>query len=697
MAIFNIKSAMRFNLVESASLVTSGSVFPNSTLSNVIKSQSKLMYSGVEYTLVGLWQNLPWSFETRTENGFEEIKALSTIKLVYRNIEQATQAILLQFDGGVASLYTAETYTSLTSANWEFQEDHYYSANLWEFTTDTGDTSNMLSTKEFYFPNFILESINNGTLINGTQEIGFRQQIKSIKVKFSASNAIELNCNGDYQQETTLLEGSEVELLNGTKYPLTSLLNVNYVKFYYTEHGLLFILPPDIDENNTVSIEFSNYTVQGDNAVRITNSVFSLGLDGFASQDGLTSLEVANDLGNSITLSETPVTWSGTVTGTTWKVPRGYFTNNPEVLDVFIATTDGLAPNSTGSNIDFLNTKIIVKQNSTTYPNNNGVVTFNYLINPENPSNNEVANMTLDENGNLVIAGNGYGTYTLCTHPTTEASGAVWLELGGLPGINGSTLNTYFGTIAYIPATSGMHTSWVASAGAITALINGGFFGLEEIKLTTIDGLAVNFFSNNLDELNSYMQISGEKYYFRSPAENFNQNIFSIVNNNLVLDSNSQPYFWGPDPLSSTNYGFGFYGAYVDTQIVYYMQVQFTTDSWATSTSVSIPFTNQGYNTFNFLESYMPVNGVQLAENDFISVDEKVVANVTVDPTVTAVTYNGGSALPVDSVLRNTATGQKFIKISGGATAFAAIPIQVKPEWQLSQAGSDAWDVMQSL
>lgn len=81
---------------------------------------------------------------------------------------------------------------------------------------------------------------------------------------------------------------------------------------------------------------------------------------------------------------------------------------------------------------------------------------------------------------------------------------------------------------------------------------------------------------------------------------------------------------------------------------------------------------------------------------EFVIVDGKILANTTVDPTVEEVSVNG-LALVTGSVLKNPSTGQKYLKVNGDSKAFAVIPIQVKPEWELSQSGSDAWDLLQNL
>jgi hypothetical protein len=76
----------------------------------------------------------------------------------------------------------------------------------------------------------------------------------------------------------------------------------------------------------------------------------------------------------------------------------------------------------------------------------------------------------------------------------------------------------------------------------------------------------------------------------------------------------------------------------------------------------------------------------------------KVIGSVSVDPRSTSVrvTINGvEQALPTGSVVRNTTTGQKFLKLAGGETEFAAISITPSSEWSWSAAGVASWSLLQ--
>jgi hypothetical protein len=73
---------------------------------------------------------------------------------------------------------------------------------------------------------------------------------------------------------------------------------------------------------------------------------------------------------------------------------------------------------------------------------------------------------------------------------------------------------------------------------------------------------------------------------------------------------------------------------------------------------------------------------------------------VSVDPRTTPVrvTIAGvEQALPEGSVVRNTSTGQKFLKVAGGEMAFAAISITPPAEWAWSAAGAQGWAVLQGF
>ena len=72
------------------------------------------------------------------------------------------------------------------------------------------------------------------------------------------------------------------------------------------------------------------------------------------------------------------------------------------------------------------------------------------------------------------------------------------------------------------------------------------------------------------------------------------------------------------------------------------------------------------------------------------------VASIAIDPTTVPVTING-QPLPSGSVLRNTSTGQKFVKVEGGALDFVAIEVEPKGSWGWSASGDAAWEILQAL
>lgn len=73
-----------------------------------------------------------------------------------------------------------------------------------------------------------------------------------------------------------------------------------------------------------------------------------------------------------------------------------------------------------------------------------------------------------------------------------------------------------------------------------------------------------------------------------------------------------------------------------------------------------------------------------------------VITSVAVNPKLVAVTL-GGQPLPTGSILRNSETGQKFLKAAGDEFAFVEIELAPKPAWNWSADGQAAWNVMQAL
>lgn len=88
-------------------------------------------------------------------------------------------------------------------------------------------------------------------------------------------------------------------------------------------------------------------------------------------------------------------------------------------------------------------------------------------------------------------------------------------------------------------------------------------------------------------------------------------------------------------------------------------------------------------------------SGVSLPSSTTV-VGGKVVASVSVNPTLIEVTL-GGQPLPVGSILRNSSEGgKKYLKIVGGATAFKSISVQPDVSWNWDADGAAAWAVLQN-
>lgn len=72
-----------------------------------------------------------------------------------------------------------------------------------------------------------------------------------------------------------------------------------------------------------------------------------------------------------------------------------------------------------------------------------------------------------------------------------------------------------------------------------------------------------------------------------------------------------------------------------------------------------------------------------------------VIATISSDPTLNGVEVAGtGVPLPIGSVIRNSGSSQKFLKVSGNNKAFMAIPITPSADWNLASATS--WDYLQA-
>ena len=87
-----------------------------------------------------------------------------------------------------------------------------------------------------------------------------------------------------------------------------------------------------------------------------------------------------------------------------------------------------------------------------------------------------------------------------------------------------------------------------------------------------------------------------------------------------------------------------------------------------------------------------PVN-VAAAGN---AVDGRYAISAAANPKQNEVTLNG-QALPEGSVVRNSLTGQKFVKIAGNSTAFMEIPLTPPAAWRWDASADSSWAALQAL
>lgn len=74
----------------------------------------------------------------------------------------------------------------------------------------------------------------------------------------------------------------------------------------------------------------------------------------------------------------------------------------------------------------------------------------------------------------------------------------------------------------------------------------------------------------------------------------------------------------------------------------------------------------------------------------------KTVASIAVDPRVVAVTL-GGQPLVDGSIIRNTISGQKFMKKSGGVNEYTSIELTPKAAWSWAASANAAWEILQGF
>lgn len=91
--------------------------------------------------------------------------------------------------------------------------------------------------------------------------------------------------------------------------------------------------------------------------------------------------------------------------------------------------------------------------------------------------------------------------------------------------------------------------------------------------------------------------------------------------------------------------------------------------------------------TSSQIPAYIPTN--------IRTVGTKILGDITVDPTTSAVIMPNTSSIPTGSVLRNTLTNNKYLKTSSGLYSYDTIPATPDPSWSWTTA-SAAWSTLQN-
>jgi hypothetical protein len=138
-----------------------------------------------------------------------------------------------------------------------------------------------------------------------------------------------------------------------------------------------------------------------------------------------------------------------------------------------------------------------------------------------------------------------------------------------------------------------------------------------------------------------------------------------------------------------------------DKNIVYYGESDGTNREWESVVTLS-PYTspNDSVTRYGLIFTKVSSGGGGSTDDNLVSPvllpSGKVVGTISVNPTVTAVTINNGQPLPTGSLLKN-ASGQKYMKVDGGATSFVVILVEPDADWNWGPDGEAAWAVLQSL
>jgi len=241
---------------------------------------------------------------------------------------------------------------------------------------------------------------------------------------------------------------------------------------------------------------------------------------------------------------------------------------------------------------------------------------------------------------------------------------------------------------------------------------------IEELQITTIDGqlprLAVSRYASNndyynkliettsnIDLTNSYIKFDGQTVpiwlmnngvpslgpsLVQSGNNNFTFGQFSIYSNSLSIefDGYGSPNYvylsiYKPDE-EPDNFTLELYYEYPDSE---YMDL----------------YQKFNLNEFEFIDTANISNGGGGSGSNvtnLVTIGGKAVGLVSVNPTATEVLVNG-QQLPIGSVLKNSVTGQKFLKVEGSSTSFVSIELSPKVSWDWTAESNAAWAVLQSL
>lgn len=171
------------------------------------------------------------------------------------------------------------------------------------------------------------------------------------------------------------------------------------------------------------------------------------------------------------------------------------------------------------------------------------------------------------------------------------------------------------------------------------------------------------------------------------------------TNNFEIYIETPPPPYDGVDFLSNPDKTVGFYGEYAPTEITWSSLVNldsFTNpDTQLMQYGVVFTRSTGGGSGSGGSGSGGGTTSDQNLTSSIATSDGKVVGLVSVDPRTTEVTVDG-QALPEGSVVRNSVTGQKFLKFGTQKTEFIAIETEPLQEWGWDESVNEYWEDLQN-